>query len=218
MLKLNYSDMFQMLQSNMFQMKEKNVILEPICCIFRMILLNYKNKGTKISITNNSLYYNEPTVYQGMLRSYNGDTREDLHNLYNPFLKAFEWYINDVEDSIYQYFYKECYKGLEKLVSSYEKGSIIHHTLTHYCTMFNDRINHKLVDIKDLEKESPLLNDLKNFWDEDELLIVYQTLQYLEKCKDDSEKNIYFKIIDDIISMKEKKVYEFVEKYSTSYN
>ena len=70
--------------------ENKNIILEPISCIFRMILLKYKLKGTKISIYNNSINYNEPNYLQGIIRSYNGDTREDLHNLYNPFLKSFE--------------------------------------------------------------------------------------------------------------------------------
>ena len=167
---------------------------------------------------NNSIQYDEQSFYQGVVRTYNGDTRDDLHNLYNPFLKAFEWYLNDGEDSIYQYFYKECYKGITKLLNSYEKGSIIHHTLTHYCTMFETRINHKQFENKIQEKESPLLNELKNFWKEEELFIIFQTLQYLEKCEGLSEKNIYFKTVDDIVTMKEKKVFEYVEKYSTSYN
>ena len=80
--------------------ENKNIILEPISCIFRMILLKYKPSGTKISIYNNSINYNEPNYFQGMIRSYNGDKRDDLHNLYNPFLKSFEWY--SVDDEIYR--------------------------------------------------------------------------------------------------------------------
>ena len=36
--------------------------------------------------------------------------------------------------------------------------------------------------------------------------------------QDDEEKNTYLKVIDDIITMKEKKVYDYIHKYSTSYN
>ena len=72
-------------------------------------LLKYKDKGVKISITNNSIQYSDASMFQGILRSYNGDTREDLHNLYNPFLKAFEWYDNTEDESIYQYFYKSIF-------------------------------------------------------------------------------------------------------------
>ena len=218
MFKLDYQNMFQMFNYSLSSSKEKNIILEPLCCIFRMILLKYKEKGVKISITNNSIEYIEQSMYQGLLRSVNGDTREDLHNLYNPFLKAFEWYNNDDEESIYQYFFQKCYEGLMILNESYEKGSIIHHTLTHYCTMFEERLKHITIKKKDLEKESPLLDTLKSFWKDEELFIVFQTLQYLESCSDDCEKTIYFKTIDDIIRMKEKKVFEYVQKSSTSYN
>ena len=75
MFKPDYQRMFQMVQFNMTQSKEKNVILEPLCCIFRMILLKYKDKGVKISITNNSIQYSDASMFQGILRSYNGDTQ-----------------------------------------------------------------------------------------------------------------------------------------------
>jgi hypothetical protein len=68
------------------------------------------------------------------------------------------------------------------------------------------------------EKESPLLEELKTIWKEEELTIIFQTLQYLDACVDEEEKKIYFKTIDDIVSMKEKKVNEYVKKASTSYN
>jgi len=198
-----------------------------------MGLLNYKEEGMKISIFNNSIHYHEKTFYQGLLRSYNGDTREDLHNLYNPFLKAFEWYPIDegMSGSMYLYFYQKCYDGLLKLITSYEKGSIIHHTLTHYSKIFKDCIDGKIdkdrgkdegedVDVIEevKEKESPLLGELKTIWKEEELKIIFQTLQYLDACVDEEEKKIYFKTIDDIVSMKEKKVNEYVKKASTSYN
>ena len=42
--------------------KEKNILLEPLSCIFRMILLNYKEDGVKISIYNNSITYNQEKI------------------------------------------------------------------------------------------------------------------------------------------------------------
>ena len=48
--------------------KQNNVLLEPLTCILRIILLKYKETGTKISIHNNSINYNEPNYYQGFVR------------------------------------------------------------------------------------------------------------------------------------------------------
>ena len=216
----DYQKMFQILQLPLVP-KDNNVLLEPLSCIIRMGLLNYKEEGMKISIINNSIQYHENTFYQGLWRSYNGDTREDLHNLYNPFLKAFEWYptSEEMNGSMYLYFYQKCYDGLMKLITSYEKGSIIHHTLTHYSKIFKDCIDGKSGIDEEIDvKESPLLEELKTIWKDEELKIVFQTLQYLDACVDEEEKKIYFNTIDDIVTMKEKKINEYVKKASTSYN
>lgn len=203
--------------SNINQEKEKNILLEPLSCIFRMILLNYKDEGVKISIYNNSITYNENTYYQGILRNINGDTRNDLHNLYNPFLKCFEWYPITNENDLMSFFYQKCKIGLEKLTECYDKSSIIHHTLSHYCLLFKNVIDNQPIDKID-DKESPLLDEFKTIWDNDELIIIYKMIKYLDKTNDEDEKNIYLNNIDSIITMKEKKIHEYIQKYSTSYN
>jgi len=201
----------------LFSEKENDILLEPLSCIFRMILLNYKEEGTKISILNHSIQYNESNFYQGIIRSINGDTREDLHNLYNPFLKSFEWYSIDKE--YFQYFYQRCYDGISKLLTSYRRGSTIHHTLTHYCSIFKKILEKNSIEEKiDDEKESPLLDELKTFWKNEELKIIFEILNYLDTCEDDVEKEIYFKILDTIITMKEQKVSNYIQLSSTSYN
>jgi hypothetical protein len=196
--------------------KEKNVMLEPLSCLFRMILLNYKDNGVKISIEKNSIHFNDNSYYQGIIRTINGDTRDDLHNLYNPFLKCFEWYPSK-NNKMMLYFYEKCKDGLEKLTNCYENGSIIHHTLSHYSLLFKNMINDQAIEKLDI-KESPLLDEFKKIWKEDELIIIYKMLTYIENITDEDEKEVYLKSIDDIISMKERKVCEYIEKYSTSYN
>ena len=181
-----------------------------------MILLNYKNEGVKISIVNNSIQYNEPSYYQGFFRSVNGDTREDLHNLYNPFLKAFEWY-SVKENEKFKYFYQKCNDGLTKLLKSYDKGSIIHYTLTHYCKMFKDVIEGKEIDVEG-EEESPLLDNFQSFWKKEEITILYRILTYLDTCEDEVEKETYLATVNNILTMKEKKVYDYIYKSSTTYN
>ena len=181
-----------------------------------MCLLNYKGDGMKISILNNSIQYNENTYYQGLWRSYNGDTREDLHNLYNPFLKAFEWY-SVKENEKFKYFYQKCMEGITKLLKSYDKGSIIHYTLTHYCKMFKDVIDQKEIDVEG-EEESPLLDNFQHFWKKEEITILYRILTYLDTCEDEVEKETYLATVNNILTMKEKKVYDYIYKSSTTYN
>jgi len=196
--------------------KKRNIILEPMSSIMRMILLNYKVEGTKISIYNNSISYNEPSYYQGIVRNYNGDTREDLHNLYNPFMKSFEWY--SVEEERNKYFYTLCKDGLNKLINSYDKDSIISHTLKHYSKMFDDILSQKEIEKVEEIKESPLLNEFKSIWKNDELDIIFRILKFINICEKTDEKNNYIKIIEDIVNLKEKQIEQYINKYSTSYN
>lgn len=80
-----------------------------------------------------------------------------------------------------------------------------------------DVLNGKQIDIDGDIKESPLLDDFKILWKREELEIVYRTLSLLELSRDD-ERPTFLKTIDDIVSMKEQRVKEYIEKFSTSYN
>jgi hypothetical protein len=196
----------------------RNLILEPFNCILRIILLNYKPDGTKISIQNNSIQYNDPSFYQGILRSIYGDNREDIHNLYSPILKAFEWY-NTIDSKMNKYFFQKLIIGLERLKNVYNPNTIIYHTITHYVTMIHD-----LLESNDIEKyknknkeESPIIEKLKNIWEKDEIFIIYKNLNYINDTKDEELKKTYIKNIEDILLYKEKQVEIYINDSSTTY-
>ena len=197
----------------------KNLILEPFSCVLRIILLSYKPKGSKISIQNNSIQYNDPTFYQGIWRSIYGDNREDIHNLYAPILKAFEWY-DTIDSKMNKYFFEKLVIGLECLKSVYDPNTIIHHSITHYITMINDLLDKKenIEKYKNKNKEeSPIIENLKTIWDKDEIYIIYKNLHYINETKDIDLKKTYIKNIEDILLYKEKKVETYINDSSTTY-
>ena len=83
--------------------------------------------------------------------------------------------------------------------------------------MFTDILSEKEIEYDKELSESPLLDEFKKIWEIEEVEIIFKTLKYIDKV-DDENKKVYLKIIDDIISLKEQKVNEFINKYSTSYN
>ena len=199
----------------MFSSKKQS-ILEPICCILRLGLLKHKETGTKISIVNNSISYQSPGMLQGLIRQMGGDTRDDIHNLYNPFSKIFEWYDNKDEKIIY--FYKRCMEGIDILLTGYDSNSIIYPTLQHYKKLFENALQGEEAEIDEFKKESPLLEHLKTFWDENELDIIYKKFIYIDTLEDEIKKRVYLKTIDDIITMKENGITSYIQKYSSSYH
>ena len=117
---------------------QKNLILEPLCVIFRLSLLQYKEKGTKLSVNDNSIQC-QPPEGQGITRAWQGDCREDLHNLYHPILKSIDWY----PYSDYKTLYDESLIGLRLLNDVYGENSTIKHTISHYISVIelNDSEN-----------------------------------------------------------------------------
>lgn len=193
----------------------KNLILEPFCTIIKLILLSYKDKGTKISIYNNSIQYQEPSYIQGILRIWSGDCREDLHNLYNPIIKALEYC--DLNNDKHIYLLNKCIDGINNLIQNYDNNSIITHTLNHYINIIKKYINNNELD-DSLKKTTPLVEGLKIFWDEKELRLIYNMLVHIDENKNKNEKIVYLKNIEDIITFKEKEVYDYISVKSTTYD
>lgn len=194
--------------------QNKNLILEPFCTIIKLVLLSYKSEGTKISIYNNSIQFHEPSFIQGLFRIWSGDCREDLHNLYNPIIKALEYCEKDNPKHIF--ILNKCIEGINTLVNVYDSNTIINHTLKHYINIIEKYIDTNVLDDA-LVKSSPLVDGLKIFWNEKELELIYNMLVHIDEKKN-NEKNVYLKNIEDIITFKEKEVFDYISVKSTTYD
>jgi len=209
----NYIKVYSYFTSNMNI--HKNLILEPFCSLIKLILLSYKPEGTKISIYNNSIQFHEPSIIQGFLRIWTGDCREDLHNLYNPIIKIIQY--SDRENTIHKKLLRKCSDGLKKLSKVYDNNTIINHTLLHYINIVDKFLDLGVID-NSLEKNNPLVDGLKKFWNQKEIDLVYNMFRHIDEKNDNQEKNIYLKNIEDIINFKEKEVNEYISVKSTTYD
>lgn len=196
-----YNNMITYYQNKNIQ---KNLILEPLCCILKLILLQFKEKGTKISVSDNSITFNEPSYGQGLMRSLYGDCREDLHNIYYPLLKSVEWYPIDK----FTIYYEECKKGLQLLLEVYDDNTTIHHTISHYISIIEGKND------KEVLETNPIIDNLKDFWKEEEIKGIDGLLNLILK---NIEKDVYLKSLENIVEEKEKKVNEYIQKVSTTY-
>lgn len=145
------------LKSIFFNTEVRKSVLDPLTCIIRCAILSFKPHGTKISIQNNKINYHDPNFLQGTIRWSQGDKREDLHNIYNPILKSTEWYSKDNKD-IYNIF-RLAKKGLEKLKNSYDKSSIISHSLELYINILNLFLNGQNQCMKELYSSQELTRE-----------------------------------------------------------
>ena len=185
--------------------REKNLILEPLTVIFRLAILKYKPPKTKLSIRDNSIIYQEPTYNQGLIRMMEGDTREDLHNLYHPILKCIEWYSYDT----YKFLYDECIIGLGILNSVYDRNSTIRHTISHYISVIENKENHNEGVII-----NPIIDKLKEIWIFSE---IQSAISLLKLIHEDVNRDIYLESLELIIHNKELFINDLLKKISTEY-
>ena len=215
--------------STMYYMNEKtkkNLILEPLSCVLRIILLQYKDKGTKISVVDNGISYNSPSFAQGLFRSWYGDTREDLHNLCNPILYFTKWYPRD--NPFFQVLYSECETGFGILQDVYDKNSTIYHTINHYLAILNGEKEQDIKQRQDQEggedgqestdesiTQNPLIHKLQHIWSADEITLVVHLLSLIKETKNGSD--VYLRNLEDILEAKETYVHEYIKQVTSSY-
>ena len=221
--------------TNLFFNKEiKKFLLDPLTCIIRCSILAFKPFGTKISILNNRITYHEPTILQGTIRWSQGDKREDLHNIYNPILKATQWYSKENPDILN--IFKLAKKGLIRLKNSYETSSIISHSLALYINIIDIFISSDNQCLQDLfthqnsqgqkvfgeltniskvsDQDNLLYKSLKELWNDKQISIVNNILEQAETETQNRED--WLQALDLILHNKERNVYSIISKTSTT--
>jgi hypothetical protein len=208
----------------MYKPKQKDMIIDPMSCLIKLSVLSYFPDGTKMSITNNKIYFNEPTALQGAIRFFQSDNREDLHNLFNPIQKCIKWYWN-ADDTGAQLLFALAITGLRVLKKSYPIHSTIQHTLDYYINLL---IRKELCDEStSLSDEAESSNSsantiykfLKNLWNKREINIIIELLkEYKIKTDEDKaskEALILLNTINTMIDIKDSKLNDFLLEHTT---
>lgn len=191
----------------------KYFIIDPFTCMVRLAILSFKPKGTKISILDNMIKYNDPNILQGTIRWSQGDNRDDLHNLYRPITKAIEWY--QLEDEKIKHIFGLSSKGIENLMFSYTGNSTVRHSLVYYKSIIDDNLKEERETIINKEENfNKIYTELKSLWNKNEINIINDILSEMEN-KTDDEKQSLINAIDSIINIKERRVQMIIKKNTT---
>lgn len=228
-------DLYSMFNNLFFPKPKSDSIIEPLTCLIRLSILEFKQIGTKISIYENRITYNDPNMFQGALRWSNGDNREDIHNIYNSLIKATEWF--DISEPHIKNIFMCAIKGLQKLKLSYDENSIISHSISHYIQLLQNKVNGESsqsivrntrnrtnnnesnIDANNDNSENTIFLKLKELWNEREINIINNILLELE---DNRKQNNYelkqdslIDAIEIILLRKEEDLTDILKKTTT---
>ena len=112
------------------------MILEPLQSVTQLALLSFYPIGTKLSISNNILYIQQPGWNQSVVRSYYYDTKDDLIYLFNVIKRFHQFYFflnkntNKIYNELFEILIIMCKKGLDKLIQTYSKNDHVNLTQT----------------------------------------------------------------------------------------
>lgn len=242
MFKLNFTNkIYNLFNSFFYNNTKPDSIIEPLTCLIRLSIINFKPLNTKLSIYNNRITYDEPNILQGAMRWSNGDNREDIHNIFNPIRKAGEWF--DLNNDNLKTIFKFSVKGLEKLKLSYNENSTIAHSIEYYILFLKNKINEKNeknekntittrnnknnmnntdnTDNTDNIESNSIYLKLKKLWNEREINIVNNILLQLEDNSNNNnitENEPLIIALETILEQKELHVKELLFKTVSTFN
>jgi len=184
-------------------------LLDPINTAVALSLLNHYPEGTKISIQNNEIGFQEPGTIQGISRWGKGDKFEDLHNLINPIKKLLEK--KDVEDlwgednKNFVFLCHSMHSGLSKLSDTYKENQIAHHTLEFYKSLITENLQNKShfldkLNTDDSKGAYDIYQEFFEQWDKNEVNVMVVLLENLGLENKKEIKGAYKNSLMTIIS------------------
>ena len=197
---------------------EISQILEPLTTLITLSIISFKSVGTKIAVSSNKIYIQEPNIVQGIIRWTYGNNREEIHYLLKPLFRCIQLY-NPKENSDLKLLFEFAIEGLKLLKKSYNStSSNLCHTLDLYIGVLESSIKTENIAIDSFKDFRSLRNNLNlseftkvnldklftNIWSEDEIKIVCSMLS-LAKTNSNSIKS-YINGIESILITKEKLV------------
>ena len=173
--------------------KEKeraDLILEPMQVMIQLALLAHSPIGTKISVSNNILSIQPPSMTQGVYRWWNNDNKDDLYYLFHAIRRYYKWYKSQ-KDAVYQYILAWAVKGLDKLSETYNKAD--KNNIRHTLALYRNVLDLKTDEIfKDNEEDTVTIDqvfkEIISIYDTKLLCVTHNTLLMMEE-----ETNTEFK-------------------------
>jgi len=209
--------MNETLPDNNNQINLKTFVLDPLSVIIKLAIIGNKPVGTKILISKNIMYFQEPGPFQALCRVFFKTNKTDLQYMYNP-----------IELACKQFSSKEFVKntpriknlftcaqnGIKRLIETYKTNSIISLTLNYFNVIITNHVEqtyNESIFSKDgmtslYTKE--LLEQLFNYWSQEKIKVVLDLISFLTNDKSASSN---VKSLENIMETNDIELYKILD-------
>ena len=194
------------------------MILEPLQVMIQLGILSFCPIGTKLSISENILYLQEPSWKQGMVRWYMNDNKDDLYYLFQAIRRYYLWY-HPKEKEIFKRILEVALKGIKKLSKTYDSSDklSIKQTLNLYTNILKfdtPNLFENTHDISAVNIDSVFKN-IKKIYNKKILAIVHNTFCLLEMEKSEDNKRLVYYGLQQILLPNNKKIKNWIRENLT---
>lgn len=183
-------------------------ILDPLSVIIKLAILSNKQVGTKICISRNIIYFQEPGLFQGFCRYLLKTNKTDLQYLYNPIELACQHYLSKSsiqENPKLKDLFKCAQNGILKLIETYKQCSIMRLCLNYYYSLISNHLDETCIEnLFRKDNMTPLyttelVSSLHKIWTQDRIKIILNLTSYLNSTTNaDTDVKSMETIIDNI--------------------
>ncbi len=190
--------------------KNMGILLDPINSAVCISLLNFYPCGTKISIQNNEISFQEPGTIQSISRWKNGDKYDDLANLINPIKKLLEKKNQDnlwgEGNKNFTYLCNMMMCGLAKLATTYTGNHIAVHTVEYYRSLISDSLQNRThflekldVDMEEIKENYDIYQEFFEDWTNEQISVIVIIIKNIDIEKTQEIRSSYVDSIHRII-------------------
>jgi hypothetical protein len=183
-------------------------ILDPLSVIIKLAILSNKPIGTKICISRNIIYFQEPGIFQGFCRYFLKTNKTDLQYMYNPIELACQHYLSKTciqQNPKLKELFKCAQNGILKLIETYKQCSIMRLCLNYYFSLISNHLDETCIDnLFRKDNITPLYTvdlvaSLHKLWTPDRIKIILNLTTYLISSNNaDADVKSMETIIDNI--------------------
>ena len=124
-------------------------ILDPLSVIIKLAILGNKPIGTKICISRNIIYFQDPGIFQGVCRYFMKTNKTDLQYMYNPIELACQHYLSKTcvqQNPKLKELFKCAQNGILKLIDTYKQCSIMRLCLNYYFSLISNHLDETCIE------------------------------------------------------------------------
>uniref|UniRef100_A0A6C0C369 Uncharacterized protein n=1 Tax=viral metagenome TaxID=1070528 RepID=A0A6C0C369_9ZZZZ len=184
------------------QKERTDMILEPLQVMIQLGLLSFCPTGTKVSVSDNLLHLQQPSYYQGAIRWWQADNKDDLYYLFHAIRRYYKWY-KPQNNKVYNHILSLAIKGITKLTETYSKTDKT--SITHTLNLYKNVLGLENPDLFKNAEESAISIDnvfegITKIYDERLLRVVFNVFKLMQDESVDGNIQLYLLSMQNVLT------------------